>query len=98
MAVKVGLILLLCASALAQGWGRREAMRPWLQGRFSEAEQKFTQMSRVVPTASDIPMRPAVSSVPVLLLWRAEFEIERARFGPAGALIREAQEAGTSDT
>ena len=98
MAVKVGLILLLCASALAQGWGRREAMRPWLQGRFSEAEQKFTQMSRVVPTASDIPMRPAVSSVPVLLLWRAEFEIERARFGPAAALIREVQKAGTSDT
>jgi hypothetical protein len=71
-------------------------MRPWLQGRFSEAEQEFAQMSAVVPISPGMPTAP--SYAPVLLLWRAEFEIERARFGPAAALIREAQRAGTTDT
>ena len=72
--------------ALGQGWGRREAMRPWLQGRFFEAEQQFAQKRRGIP------------AFPQLYLWEAEFEIERARFGQAAALIHEAKSLRTPDT
>jgi len=36
--------------------------------------------------------------MPQTLLWEAEFEIERARFGQAAALIKEAQNNGTADS
>jgi tetratricopeptide (TPR) repeat protein len=61
-------------------------MQPWLEGRFSEAEQRFAQMRRTIPTT------------PQALLWEAEFEIERARFARAAALIKEAQSIGTWDS
>lgn len=36
--------------------------------------------------------------MPQMLLWEAEFEIERAEFGPAAGLIKRAKEIGTSDS
>jgi len=39
MWVKVALVLFVsCLSSVAQGFGRREAMRPWFAGKVSEAE------------------------------------------------------------
>lgn len=84
--MKLGFLLLVCLSALAQGWGRREAMRPWLQGDFSEAERQFALMRRTVPTGPD------------MLAWEAEFEIERARFGLAAACINQAKRMGMTGT
>lgn len=34
---------------MAQDFGRLEAMQPWLQGNFPEAERRFVQMSRISP-------------------------------------------------
>ncbi len=68
---------------MAQGWGRREAMRPWLEGRFSAAEQNFAQMRRAAPFLE--------SNV---LLWEADYEIERARFGRATELIDDGKKHG----
>ncbi len=59
-------------------------MRPWLQGKFSEAEQTFAEMRS-----------PAF---PQAFLWEAEFETERARFGQAAALIKEANRVETTDS
>ncbi len=61
-------------------------MRPWAQGRFAEAEQEFARMKDTLP------------QMPQLLLWEADFNIERARFGVAASLINEAKRIGTPDT
>jgi tetratricopeptide (TPR) repeat protein len=83
--VKLGWLLSVCSLCLlAQGWGRREAMRPWLQAKFSEAEQTFAELRS-----------PAF---PQAFLWEAEFETERARFGQAAALIKEAKRVETTDS
>jgi tetratricopeptide (TPR) repeat protein len=83
--VKAGLIFICCVCALAQGWGRREARQPWLTGRFAEAEQEFAQRQKIDPR-------------PHLFLWEADYEIERARYGRAAALIKDAKKYGTSDS
>jgi len=74
--MKTGLIILFCVSTMAQGIGRGEAWRPWLEGRFSDAEQNFAQMRRASPVFE--------SSV---VLWQADYEIERARYSRAASLI-----------
>jgi hypothetical protein len=80
--VKIAAVLLvLGASVWAQGWGYREAMLPWVQGRFIDAGRNFTQMRPV--------MAPPMSEF--FLAWEAEFEIERGRFGTAASLLREAK-------
>jgi tetratricopeptide (TPR) repeat protein len=85
--VKAGWSLLLCSSLLlAQGWGRREAMRPWLQGKFPEAEATFFQKRADLPNFAQA------------LLWESEFETERARFEQASALINEAKKIETTDS
>jgi len=61
-------------------------MRPWLQGRFAEAEQKCVAMRRSLPEFAQG------------LLWEAEFEIERGRFGEAAALINKAKSVQTPDS
>ncbi len=83
--MKAGLLFLFCASALAQGWGRSEAMRPWLEGRFVEADREFTRMRQVIP------------EMQVVFLWEAEFNIELARFGRAASLIGEAKRVAGRD-
>ncbi|HEX5226978.1 MAG TPA: tetratricopeptide repeat protein [Bryobacteraceae bacterium] len=81
-------LLFPCVAAvtMAQGWGKREAMRPWLEGRFLEADQQFARMRSLVP-----PMA-------MLTLWQADFEIERGNYGAAGDLIKEAQRIQTPET
>ena len=87
MWVKVALVLFVsCLSSVAQGFGRREAMRPWLQGRFPEAEREFALREAQLPRSG------------WLLLCEAEFEIERARYGRAAALVKRARDFMTADT
>jgi len=68
---------------MAQSFDRRDAWRPWLEGRFSAAEQNFAQMRRAAPFLE--------SNV---LLWEADYEIERARFGRATELIDDGKKHG----
>lgn len=58
-------------------------MKPWLQGKFGPAAQKFAEMRARTPEFAG------------QLLWESEFEIERAHFGQAAALIREAEVRST---
>lgn len=55
-------------------------MRPWLEGRFVEAEQHFTQFRQVMWVTGQFRF-----------LWEADFNIELARFGRAASLIGEAK-------
>jgi len=73
--VKLAAALLLSFAAMAQSLSRTDAMRPWLEGRFAEAERAFA--------------RSRSNSLQRYLFWEAEFEIERGRFGQAAALIEE---------
>jgi len=63
-------------------------MLPWVQGRFSEAEQNFNRMRPIVA--------PAMGET--FFAWEAEFEIERGRFGAAASLLRQAKAARTADS
>jgi tetratricopeptide (TPR) repeat protein len=80
--VKFACLLAFISTSLgfAQGWGTVEARRPWLQGNFLQAQQKFLQM------------RAEVGDEDFILVLEAEMEIERAQFGPALALLRYAKD------
>jgi tetratricopeptide (TPR) repeat protein len=86
MPMKTAVIVLFAVTASAQGWGRREAMRPWLQGRFEDAAQMFARM------------RSALPNVPQQLIWEAEFDIERGTFSTAAALLKQARDSETFDS
>ena len=62
-------------------------MRPWLQGRFAQAEQKFLQMRAEVPGNFNTS----------ILVWQSEMEMERGRFAAAAALLNEAKKANAPD-
>jgi tetratricopeptide (TPR) repeat protein len=82
MRLRLGsLLLLLRLTGHAQGWGRSEAIRPWLQGHFNEAEQQFVQ-ARSLYAGPDLPV----------VLWQAEFAIDAGRFKAASALLKEASD------
>jgi hypothetical protein len=80
--MKMGVIILAFHVPLwAQGWGYREAMLPWVQGRFLDAEKNFGRMGPV--------MAPPMTEI--FLAWEADFEIERGRYGLAASLLRDAK-------
>jgi tetratricopeptide (TPR) repeat protein len=82
--MKASWLGLLCSMPLlAQGWGRSEATLPWLQGNFRQAERAFAQWRPIFRQA---------------LIWEAEFETERARFGQAETLLKEAKKTETPDS
>ena len=80
-------LTLIALPVWSQGWGHRQAMLPWVQGRFAEAVENFNRM------------RPSVAPLmgEQFLEWEAEFEIERGRYGVAAALLREAKKVRTGD-
>jgi tetratricopeptide (TPR) repeat protein len=82
-------ILLLVSMAQAQRpWGHRQAMAPWLQGRFTEAEQRFAEERAAIPP----------NMLATLLIWEAEMEIERGRYARAAALLNEGKRYYSSTT
>lgn len=89
--VRVGampaVLLAMSATAWGQGWGHREAMRPWLEGRFADAERMFLQIGTALGPVNHSQM----------LCWKSEFEIERGHYGAAATLLHEAKTAITYD-
>ena len=85
--MKLALVLLLSAPLWAQRWGREQALRPWLEGRFTDAEMAFARMRGA-------PWMNASS-----YLWEAEFETDRGRFRAAAVLLAEARRlSGSGET
>jgi tetratricopeptide (TPR) repeat protein len=77
-----------CLTVLGQGFGQREMMQLWMQGRFAEAELNFIKVAPgTIPTLREY-----------FLSWRADYEIERARYGVAAALLEEAKQFRTPNT
>ncbi|MGO9010564.1 MAG: tetratricopeptide repeat protein [Bryobacteraceae bacterium] len=81
--MKSGLIVLVCVSAMAQVFSRRDTEQPWLEGKFADAEQNFARMHGV-----------GGWSLPYVFVYEAEYEIERARYGHAAALLEDAKRSG----
>jgi len=75
-------------AAFGQGWGHREAMRPWLEGRFADAEQIFAAKQNYLGPIMQGP----------LFYWEAEFETERGHYGLAASLLAKAKRVETLDS
>jgi len=78
-------VVLVGCAARAQGWGHREAMLPWVQGRFADAEANFSRMRPIAESMRD-----------VFWVWEADFETERGRYGVAALLLQHAKAARES--
>jgi len=77
-----------CLPVLGQGFGQREMLQLWMQGRFAEAELNFGKVEPgTIPTLREY-----------FLSWRADYEIERARYGLAAALLEEAKQFRTPNS